>query len=124
MAKEIFDTNHKHILQISVESGLNADGVDISIFQDGKVIHKKDYRYGYNASYSKSNESSKPYVGNIIQDYISKYNITEDNFNVIAGKNVFKGEKVSDKDVENFKTKYCNNLVFNDDAVLTKTNEK
>jgi hypothetical protein len=124
MAKEIFDANHKHTLQISVESGISADGVDISVFQDGKLTLKKSYRYGYDASYGRSNDPARPYVGNIIQDYISKYNITKDNFNVIAGKNVFKGEKMSDKDVEDFKTEYCSNLVFNDDAVLTKTNEK
>ncbi|MCK9470180.1 MAG: hypothetical protein M0Q88_00310 [Bacilli bacterium] len=107
------DNNYR--LQISVGSGLNADGIDISIFKDGKLMLKNSYRYGYNASYSRSfSDPDKPYVVNIIQDYISKYNITEDNFTVIAGTNVYRGEKMSNKDVEDFKQKYCGNLVFHD----------
>lgn len=121
------DNNYR--LQISVVSGLNADGIDISIFKDGKLMLKNSYRYGYNASYSRSfSDPDKPYVVNIIQDYISKYNITEDNFTVIAGTNVYRGEKMSNKDVEDFKQKYCGNLVFHDNgakdvkaAVVTET---
>ncbi len=121
------NNNNDNRLQVSVESGLNADGIDISVFQDDKLTLKKLYRYGYNASYSRSSDPDRPYVINIIQDYISKYNITEDNFTVIAGGNVFKGEKISNKDVEDFKKEYCSNLVFNDNvakdvkaAVLTE----
>lgn len=120
MAKEIFDTNHKHRLQVSVESGISADGVDIFIFEDDELAIKTSYRYGYDASWGKFNDPDRPYVGNIIQDYISNYNIAKDSFNVIAGKNVFKGEKMSDKDVEDFKTEYCSNLVFKEDATNGK----
>lgn len=128
--ESLTDNDNNYKLQISVESGLGADGVDISVFQDDKLTFKKSYRYGYDASYGKSNDPDRPYIGNIIQDYISKYNITEDNFNVIAGKNVFKGEKISNEDVEDFKIKHCGYLVFNDNvakdvkaAGLTETAE-
>lgn len=112
--KQVDNDNNNYALQVSVESGLNADGIDISIFKDGKLTIKKSHRYGYDASYSRS--SNPKYVGNIIQDYISNYSITEDNFTVIAGMNVYRGEKVSNKDVEDFKNKHCSNLVFNDNV--------
>ena len=64
-------------LQVSVESGISADGIDISVFQDDELTIKKSYRYGYDASYGRSNNPARPYVGNIIQEYIKIYNITD-----------------------------------------------
>jgi len=113
---EAVNDNHEYLLQVSVMSGINADGVDISVLQSDKVIKKAPYRYGYNASYSKSSDPSTPHIKDIIQDYILKYNITEDNFTVIAGRNVFKGDKVCDADVDYFKKSYCIDLVFSTGA--------
>ena len=113
---------------ITVESGLNADGFDITIKEGDKEVFNKSYRYGYDASYSKEHADSarhnhkqaikynweyadiyynlKPYTQDIIEDLMKKYHITKNNIIVTNGKNVFKGEPVSDNDVNEFINKY------------------
>ena len=113
---------------ITVESGLNADGFDITIKEGDKEVFNKSYRYGYDASYSKEHADSarhdyeqaikynwedadlyynlKPYTQDIIEDLMKKYHITKNNIIVTNGKNVFKGEPVSDDNVNKFINKY------------------
>lgn len=113
---------------ITVESGLNADGFDITIKEGDKEVFNKSYRYGYDASYSREHADSarydhdraikynweyadlyynlKPYTQDIIEDLMKKYNITKNNIIVTNGKNIFKGEPISDNDVNKFINKY------------------
>lgn len=115
MLAPLSSASNKYELQVSVESGINADGVYISVLQNGKVIYRKGYLYGYDASYCRS--TNPPYINDILQNYISKYNITKDNFNVVAGMNVFQDKKVSPNDVESFITDHCVDLIFNKDTL-------
>ena len=49
---ESFGSENK--MTIRVVSGLNADGCDIVVTDaEGNILHKEEYRYGYNASHSK-----------------------------------------------------------------------
>lgn len=55
---------------ITVESGLNADGFDITIKEGDKEVFNKSYRYGYDASYSREHADSARYD----HDRAIKYN--------------------------------------------------
>lgn len=96
-------------MTVTVKSGLNSDGFDVKITADGKPVLDHDYRYGYDAAYSKVHVSERaPYVTDVLQGLIDKYHISD--FTVEAGKNVFAGTDVRAETVEDFKTEYCSGL--------------
>ena len=96
------------VIIIKVESSISADGFEVTVKgTDGNVIEKEDFYYGYNASYDRGFASPrKPFVTDIINRYLSKYNLNKDNIIVTKGRNVFTGKDVSDEDITRFKTKY------------------
>lgn len=96
------------VIIIKVESSISADGFEVTVKgTDGNVIEKEDFYYGYNASYDRGFASPrKPFVTDIINRYLSKYNLNKDNIIVTKGRNAFTGKDVSDEDITRFKTKY------------------
>lgn len=104
-------------LIITVKSGFSAGGFRLEV--PGKF--KKDYAYGYDASWSKeqaeraakdvetakknnwkSIPSEKPYVSDIIASIMKEFNIDPENVNVAAGENTFKGTSISRDKVQEF----------------------
>lgn len=104
-------------------AGLNADGF-IVVINDaaGEELFKKEYRYGYDASYDrkfakwaeKDYENSikygwknpvtlKPYVADIIDELCSKYGIDKNSIEFVPGKNIFNGDSVTGDFVDSMK---------------------
>lgn len=96
------------VIIIKIESSISADGFEVTVKDtDGNVIDQHSFRYGYNASYSRLGvDKYKPFVTDIINRYLSKYNLNKDNIIVTKGRNVFKGTDVSDEDITDFKNNY------------------
>lgn len=96
------------VIIIKVESSISADGFEVTVKgADGSIIDQHSFRYGYNAAYSRLGvDKYKPFVTDIINRYLSKYNLNKDNIIVTKGRNVFAGKDVSDEDITRFKTKY------------------
>lgn len=96
------------VIIIKVESSISADGFEVTVKgTDGSIIDQHSFRYGYNASYSELGvDKYKPFVTDIINRYLSKYNLNKDNIIVTKGRNAFTGKDVSDEDITRFKTKY------------------
>lgn len=107
-----------NILFIRTESGLNADGFDVEIYENNDnepeptKVFRTSYRYGYNASYDKSwaNEQ-KPFTSDILVELVNKYNI--DKITIGAGTYVFSGESMTEDDCKDFVKKYIqpNNIL-------------
>ena len=96
------------VIIIKVESSISADGFEVTVKgTDGSIIDQRSFRYGYNAAYSRLGvDKYRPFVTDIINRYLSKYNLNKDNIIVTKGRNAFKGTDVSDEAVADFKTKY------------------
>ena len=111
------DIEHNNKLVIEVKSGISADGFNCTIYDStDKVVYKREYSYGYNASYSKDwADTNTPYVADIINDLCAKYSINKNDIKIVAGKNTFKNVSVSTDDVEKFKRDYLNEDVINED---------
>lgn len=99
------------VIIIKVESSLSADGFEVTVKDAaGNIIDQHSFRYGYNASYSKLGvDKYRPFVTDIINRYLSKYNLNKDSIIVTKGRNVFKGTDVSDEDITDFKNNYLGN---------------
>lgn len=99
------------VIIIKIESSISADGFEVTVKDTaGNIIDQQSFRYGYNASYSKLGvDKYKPFVTDIINRYLSKYNLNKDNIIVTKGKNIFKGTDVSDEDITDFKNNYLGN---------------
>lgn len=107
--KESFDdTNDKNIMTINLYSGINSDGFNVDIADEaGNTVFQKNYRYGYNASYSDDwADSSKPFVSDIIDKLCSEYNINKEDIQFGKGKNVFRGTDIPADDIKLFKANY------------------
>ena len=96
------------VIIIKVESSISADGFEVTVKgTDGSIIDQRSFRYGYNAAYSRLGvDKYRPFVTDIINRYLSKYNLNKGNIIVTKGRNAFKGTDVSDEAVADFKTKY------------------
>lgn len=96
------------VIIIKVESSISADGFEVTVKgTDGSIIDQQSFRYGYNAAYSRLGvDKYRPFVTDIINLYLSKYNLNKDNIIVTKGRNAFTGKDVSDEDITRFKTKY------------------
>lgn len=101
-------------MTIRVASGLNADGCDIVVTDaEGNILHKEEYRYGYNASHSKKWAEwypEKPFMRDIIDGLCSKYGIDKSAITFKAGANVFSGTDVSDASVVEFRNNFVESL--------------
>lgn len=101
-------------MTIRVASGLNADGCDIVVTDaEGNILHKEEYRYGYNASHSKKWAEwypEKPFMKDIIDGLCSKYGIDKSAITFKAGANVFSGTDVSDASVVEFRNNFVESL--------------
>ena len=49
----IKESNTSNIMTITIESGISSDGCSIKITNNGKVVFREEYSYGYNASYNR-----------------------------------------------------------------------
>ena len=105
---------NNNAMTIRVASGLNANGCDIVVTDaEGNVLHKEEYRYGYNASHSKKWAEwypEKPFMGDIIDGLCSKYGIDKSAITFKAGANVFSGTDVSDAAVTEFRNNFVESL--------------
>lgn len=96
-------------LTIAVNSGISGDGFTTRVTKSGRLIYEKDWNYGYSCSYDrKFADKRNPYVGDILQGIIDKYQVNE--FSVDAGRNVFKGTDESMECVADFKHRHCSDL--------------
>lgn len=104
----------ENTMTIRVASGLNADGCDIVVTAaDGSVLHKEEYRYGYNASHNRKWAEwypEKPYMKDIIDGLCAKYDIAKSDIIFKCGANVFTGNDVTDASVREFKNNYVESL--------------
>lgn len=109
---ESFGSENK--MTIRVASGLNANGCDIVVTDaEGNILHKEEYRYGYNASHSKKWAEwypEKPFMRDIIDGLCSKYGIDKSAITFKAGANVFSGTDVSDASVVEFRNNFVESL--------------
>lgn len=114
------------VIIIKVESSLSADGFEVTVKDTaGNIIDQHSFRYGYNASYSKLGvDKYRPFVTDIINRYLSKYNLNKDNIIVTKGRNVFKGTDVSDEDITDFKNNYLGNHLDESKNESLKENHK
>lgn len=104
-------------MQIALTVGVNADGCSISIINSsGELVFRKNYYYGGNASYSRIfADSSKPYIGDIVNELKVKYSITDKDIDYVVGKNVFNGKDVSQERIDQFKSLLTEYVVKKDD---------
>lgn len=103
-------------MEISVSSGIGADGFKIRIndIDSGKEVFKNSYSYGYSASYRKDWATSrKPFTTDIINELKKRFNVVY--VDVIPGENVFAGRKVTDDVVADFKKSYLNEASYDND---------
>lgn len=108
--------NAMNILNVKLESRISTNGFRTSITRDGETSESLFWSYGYNCSYSRYfADNRKPYVADVLQKLIDENQIGS--VNVSAGQNVFAGKQVSEKDVENFKDKYCSELKFHEEEM-------
>lgn len=129
-------------MTIEVISGVNSDGFTITITDpSGNVLFDKDYRYGWDASYSKeqadaahaevekgikygwspsAHRTEKPYVTDIINDLCEKYDISDAEITVVAGGNRFTGDTMDDDSVNEFIDKYVHSC---SDTITASENE-
>ena len=109
---ESFGSENK--MTIRVASGLNANGCDIVVTDaEGNILHKEEYRYGYNASHSRKWAEwypEKPFMRDIIDGLCSKYGIDKSAITFKAGANVFSGTNVSDASVVEFRNNFVESL--------------
>lgn len=102
-------------MKIKISSGLSADGFDVTIQEKDDTLFKKSYHYGYSASYKKDWATEKePYVTDILKDLQMKYDVAFNDIDVVNGRNVFKGDSVSDDVVQRFMDKYMMELSLPD----------
>lgn len=110
---ESFGNENK--MTIRVASGLNADGCDIVVTDaEGNILHKGEYSYGYNASYSKKWAElypEKPFMKDIIDDLCARYGIDKSAIVFKAGKNVFSGSDVSDAAIVEFRNNFVESIL-------------
>lgn len=105
-----------NILNIKLESRISTNGFRTSITRNGETSESLFWSYGYNCSYSRYfADNRKPYVADVLQKLIDENQIGS--VNVSAGQNVFAGKQVGEKDVENFKDKYCSKLKFHEEEM-------
>ena len=97
-------------------SGLNADGFKVITYEDNKLVNETDYRYGYNASYSREDaeyahqnvlnkekygwkDSSyyqeKPYIVDILKKVAEENNLSVNDLEFIDGEYLFNGKVYS-----------------------------
>lgn len=101
LQEEVNFENNQMIIEII--SGISGDRFNISIISNNEIIFKKEYAYGYNASYSKAFKNPKaPYINDIITDLCDQYNVSRQNIQVIPGRNVFRDTKVSNDVINDF----------------------
>ena len=98
-----------NILFVRTESGLNADGFDVEVYENNEPeptrIFRTSYRYGYTASYNPSwATEQKPFTTDILVDLVNKYNI--DKITVGAGTFVFSGKSMTEDDCKKFVKDY------------------
>ncbi len=94
--------SNRNEMHITVLSGLNADGFNVEVKNGNETVFKEQYRYGYNADYSRMFKHH-PYVTDIILEIAARYNIVPADISVKSGINVFNNGAV---DAENFYNKY------------------
>ena len=113
---ESFGNENK--MTIRVASGLNADGCDIVVTDaEGNILHKGEYRYGYNASHSKKWAEwypEKPFMKDIIDDLCARYGIDKSAIVFKAGTNIFSGSDVSDAAVVEFRNNFVESCLKED----------
>lgn len=115
--EDVKPTTKEHLnrinIEVEVKSGIGGDGFKVIVKDtDGNIIEQEDFTYGYNASHSKDwADKNSPFVTDIINSYLSKYNLSKDDLVLTKGKNIFKGTDISDEDIIRFKTKYLGNLL-------------
>ena len=101
---EEFEVGNK--MTITIGSGVNADGCKIVITDEaGGILFKEDYHYGYNASYNRKFASfypDQPFIGDIVNELCTKFNINKDDITYEKGTNLFRGTKTSDEQVARF----------------------
>lgn len=112
------------VMIIKLRSGITADGFILSIKDsEGNKLFKREYSYGYNASYNKRIASPrKPYVTDIIRGLISTYNVNH--IEVTKGKNIYKGTLVDDEDIIRFKKNYLSEFERLFDESLEESNKE
>lgn len=98
--------NEEYGMTITIGSGVNADGCSIKVLdKNGNTVHDEEYRYGYNASYSRKWASfypDKPFIGDIVNDLCKKYSINREDIDYRKGKNLFKNTDATDDQVSGF----------------------
>lgn len=109
-------------MTITIGSSINSDGCTIVVTDESdKVLFKEEYSYGYNASYNrkfakyaqddydnaikynwKNKPSLKPFIGDIVNELCTKFNINKNDIRYAKGTNLFKGTDASDEQVSRF----------------------
>ena len=99
-------------MEITIASGISADGFNVEVLTSKDAVEfKNQYRYGYDASYSKGRmDKDKPYTGDVIQTLMDKYKIKRDDIHVIPGVYVFSGRQMGEEEAVKFIQEYMNEL--------------
>ena len=101
--------------------GINGSRVEVKIYDDEEVIEKKEYMYGYNASYCRRHAKYaeedyekakkynwgpryclKPYIGDLLVELFAKYDLTKEEVEY-SGYYVFPKREATDEEVEKIK---------------------
>lgn len=101
-------------MEITLYSGMSADGFKIRITDnEGMVIFKKDYMYGYDASHSWTNSKIKPFTTDIIVGLSDAYEVELEDIKVIPGIYVFSGKQMEQEEADRFYRKYMSGMEEN-----------
>ena len=109
-------------IKVRYISGINGSRVEVKVFDDeDKMIEKKEYMYGANASYCRRHAKYaeedhekaikynwghgfplKPYIGDLLVEFFAKYGLTKEEVEY-SGFYVFPNREATKEEVEKIK---------------------
>ena len=110
-------------IKVKYISGINADRIEVTVFDGEKQIRKEEYMYGYNASYNRRfakyaeedvekakkynweygyRYHLKPYIGDLLTNLFAEYGLTKEDVEY-SGYYVFPQRDATPEEVEEIK---------------------
>lgn len=108
-------------IKVQYIAGINGTRVEVKVFDNDNLIEKKEYSYGYNASYCRRHAKwaeddvekakkynwgpgycLKPYIGDLLVELFAKYGLTKEEVEY-SGYYVFPQREATLEEVEQIK---------------------
>ena len=121
--KNLKEDTH-YTITVTPISRISTDGFQVVVTNGEEEVEKKEYLYGWTASYSrKFADSGKPFTGDIIKKYCNKYNVPTSEIKFIKGTNTFTGKEISDDAFNSVKNSINEMYWFDDKEKMSKAEQ-